>query len=406
MTYANSPIWTILQGGPFITVGTGSGFNFSPNTPGTTTGGRQEAINYAIAHGVNVWVTPGTYTDSTGISFAGAPQGFHYFEEHGAFINYSGSGDAVLITSGNFLEITLGQYFGQNQGNGIHINPNGAILSDSIVFAEQLAGFSICFYQDFHSNGTIMYGNRFAVKTINMQNGNFTTTNRNYTGVLVASSAAVTTCESYFNFYDFDHIFMPATLSATYTAIGIQDGDTVLYNQSAGDYPQYSWWRFNIEGFGTLATSAYGLKSYAFAQSYMANFGVVGTSYAMTFYTQSAQNHIFCASPEISTPATWQNFIQNVDSSNIIKGSFYAQMQRIFSQPNPPAATGSGSAVQNVYSVRFRVFQVGMSGTHIIDANGTDHSLGVDPPMLTLLPGESIYYATTKASSWTWLMEP
>ncbi len=71
--------------------------------------------------------------------------------------------------------------------------------------------------------------------------------------------------------------------------------------------------------------------------------------------------------------------------------------------PALPAGTGSGNAVTNKYPRPVRVYQVGMSGTHIIDLNGNDTALGVDPPFIDLnANGEKVYYATTKPSSWTW----
>ena len=70
--------------------------------------------------------------------------------------------------------------------------------------------------------------------------------------------------------------------------------------------------------------------------------------------------------------------------------------------PTLPAATGSADAVTNTFPFTVRVFQVGESGTHIIDINGNDVLLPADPAEVTLDPGDKIYYATTVATSWKW----
>ena len=70
--------------------------------------------------------------------------------------------------------------------------------------------------------------------------------------------------------------------------------------------------------------------------------------------------------------------------------------------PALPAAIGSADAVTNTFPYAVWVFQAGESGTHIIDTNGNDVLLPADPAVVTLEPGDKIYYATTVATSWKW----
>lgn len=70
--------------------------------------------------------------------------------------------------------------------------------------------------------------------------------------------------------------------------------------------------------------------------------------------------------------------------------------------PALPAAVGSADAIQNVFPYSVRIYQVGESGTHIIDASGNDVALPADPPEFQLDTGCKVYYATTVATSWKW----
>ena len=70
--------------------------------------------------------------------------------------------------------------------------------------------------------------------------------------------------------------------------------------------------------------------------------------------------------------------------------------------PAVPAGTGSTYEVQNTFPYSVIVEAMSSpSGTHIVDANGTDE-LVADNLLQYLQPKEKIYYATTVPSSWKW----
>jgi hypothetical protein len=68
--------------------------------------------------------------------------------------------------------------------------------------------------------------------------------------------------------------------------------------------------------------------------------------------------------------------------------------------------TGIANAFRNRSNRPILIYQVGASGTHIIDAennlgsSAVDLALGVDPVVIQLNPFEQVYYATTVPSSW------
>jgi hypothetical protein len=74
--------------------------------------------------------------------------------------------------------------------------------------------------------------------------------------------------------------------------------------------------------------------------------------------------------------------------------------------PAVPAGTGIANAFRNRANRPILIYQVGASGTHIIDAennlgsSAVDLALGVDPVVIQLNPFEQVYYATTVPSSW------
>ena len=63
---------------------------------------------------------------------------------------------------------------------------------------------------------------------------------------------------------------------------------------------------------------------------------------------------------------------------------------------------GQANAVLNGNPYPVRVYQSGQSGTSIIDLNARSVTLPGETPWVELQPGEKIWYANTKPSSWDW----
>lgn len=104
-----------------------------------------------------------------------------------------------------------------------------------------------------------------------------------------------------------------------------------------------------------------------------------------------------------TSPVARADIIRVAGAQTIVEGNAgYQPWGWSTTTPALPAGAGSADAVANATGYRVRVYQVGASGTHIVDPDGTDTALPSDPTEVTLDPAAKLYYATTVPSSWKW----
>jgi hypothetical protein len=364
---------------------------------------------------VSVKITDGLYELGThGIK---VPAGLYnsISSDPGVAFTYSGSGDAISVDSAGFSSFSFGTITGPYSGRGIGLDvnpttsitfPDGAGTKEemNVISVANIYGFRYSVVQNFSADASIQKWNTFNIGTISVLDpvdGGGTNT----FGFAVVSHGNPTHAESFFNTYNINEIEMGGLGHGGNTAIGVQDGDTVLPTQTDGRYPQYSTWRFQAEGMGGYgAGTGVGLKSYADNNAYYVKFGVIGSGFAMQFQSLSVWNNIYLEGAE--APAYWNNLYDGVYTPNLISGetvNYIYHCCGIWATPSLPTGTGSSNTVGNSYGVKMEVIQTGGAGIHYYDEYGTDITLVGDPSVFYLYPGTQVYFASAVPSSWTWI---
>ncbi len=398
---------------------------FGPWTAGTTTSGIQEAIdagNALYPNGFKVVIGPGTFDVSSTITVDEANASIEG-------VNYQAT---ILSSSINTSGTPLFKCAGTS---GTHIN--GPYLSDLLlqgnskaahalyvqycnnpvlrnVNIENFVGYGL--YLDAVNNGYFadiqLYGcgdatnlyEQFLVDSGGFSDASFyyvTSSNPAYTNVHLKSAADI-------NFYGVA-LSQPTTTNETqvlldsgptrilFDGLGIYGGgSTTNCIEDNADLIQYANLRVNnCSGVGYYKDAGGG-------SAVITNYQAEGQS-----STAELQYAIQLTSTTTGNVTVNGLYLTNVttDATYNAPGSFVEIRGRIpqagwLTAPAVPAGTGSTYAVQNTFPYRVWVEATSsVSGTNIIDANGTDKACA-DSSVQVLMPKEKIYYTTTVPTGW------
>jgi hypothetical protein len=359
--------WAALTGKPYYMVtpaGPTDGGDYGPNTPGTSTGGIQEALNQVNSDGGGaIWIKKGIYATTTQINLPSVAP-LSILSEGGVIAPSSSSIDGFDIPTFNYST-------GFAPGGGhATVEPFGLMQGVTVKGAN--IGFNF--------NGTyrFMLRNCSALECVYGER-NASTDRILHIGCILdnsvnGGSSLSGAIQSEYDMCGWNGGSGPALiLSNSCLQIKVQN--------STIDYVD-----------GNISSSHFITDDGTANQCMFTSVDFHGAGTHFSGFSRLNQNTITGMVIYLST--------ENPNSSTGGIGPLIAGWQ--IAQPALPSGVGSTHANTNNRLTTVWIFQTGGSQTHIIDPAGTDITLPADPTFFPLSPGAKVYWGIAVPTSWHW----
>lgn len=421
---AASADWSGLAGKPYVTVSpiSGSepnnGADYGPDTAGTTTLGIQEAINAVFAAGGGiVYLIPGVYNISAApFQTVSSTETAQLLIPANAFGNpdidiaiVSGlpgsarefnvsqvpTGGALIYSTAsktyNDWVMAAGSTSNPRSDVYVHLDGIGVYTSGTAT----LSGVSLAYADKWHIGTMFIFTNENAPTT-------------QYNGGYAFAPFISGVASAYGGYID--------ALSIQGYAVAIK-GElshcriNQLYFESCGvglsvsSYYSCSIGHLEIQHVNTLFQSLEGPSPYTSANANHIRIDAMDigdtTGAVVIDYTNAATYTVI----DIGFLYNWAAVAITLTNVTAALGMVWIHNQQntpVYATPALPGGTGSGNEVLNNTPYLQRVFITGQAGTHIVTKSG-DVTISDNPTHIQLLPGESVYFATTVPTAWTWM---